>query len=92
MERKTGTKLRELSSEEKKSLGLSCGVEVLGPVSGLLSDSSINEGFIITKIDGKLLVSMEQLEHELRKKEGVMIEGIYPDGTNDRYFTKGFEV
>ena len=87
-----GTKLRELSSDEKKSLGLSCGVEVLGPITGLLAESSINEGFIITKIDGKVLESMEQLEYQLRNKEGVMIEGIYSDGTNDRYYTKGYQV
>jgi hypothetical protein len=35
---------------------------------------------------------MEQLENEMKGTEGAMIEGMYPDGTHDRYYTRGFQV
>jgi hypothetical protein len=87
-----GTELCELSGAEKERLGINFGVKIVGPISGLLSGSNLSEGFIITKIDGKAISSLEQLELQLADEQGVMIEGIYPDGTHDRYFTKGFQV
>ena len=92
METIIGTKVCELSSEEKQNLNIAFGVKILGPIYGLLTETNLNVGFIITKINGKILESMEQLEKQLREEQGVMIEGIYPDGTHDRYFTKGFQV
>ena len=92
METIIGANVSELTAEEKKNFGLSFGIKILGPISGLLTESHLGEGFIITKINGINLESMEQLENEMNKTEGAMIEGMYPDGTHDRYYTRGFQV
>ena len=92
METVIGTNLTELTTEEKRNLGLSFGIKILGPISGLLTESHLGEGFIITKVNGINLASIAQLESEMKRTEGAMIEGIYPDGTHDRYYTRNFRV
>ncbi len=87
-----GANLSELNAQEKKKLGIDGGIKIVGPVSGILVDSKFDEGFIITKINGLDACSIEQLEKELSKEKGAIIEGIHPDGSYDRYFTKQFQV
>jgi serine protease Do len=46
----------------------------------------MKEGFIITAIDKKMVYKPSEVEAILRSKQGgVLIEGIYPDGTKAYY-------
>ena len=87
-----GIRLCELNREEVRNIGLMYGVKIVGPVTGLLANSGVSEGFIITRVNNKALNSIKQLQDELNKGMGAMIEGMYPDGTHDHYYTESFKV
>ncbi|GJM05455.1 MAG: hypothetical protein DHS20C09_14460 [marine bacterium B5-7] len=87
----SGTQISELTAAEKEYLGINIGVKVVGPISGLLENTNVSEGFVITSVDGKPANSIRQVEQQFELEQGVMIEGIYPDGTNTRYFSRGFQ-
>lgn len=81
-----GAKLEIVSAEEMKKLQINHGVKVEQLVSGKLSSTGIREGFIILKIDNMEVNTTEQLSKVLQnKKGGVLIEGIYPNGSTAYY-------
>jgi len=83
-----GAQFGEVTSKEKKDLGINGGVKVLKLEDGgkLARNTDIREGFIITKVDNKVINSLSDLKSALQnKKGGVMIEGTYPD-TGGQYF------
>ena len=83
-----GLNIRELNSHEKKKLGLNIGLKVVWPLSCFIRvETNICEGFIITAVNGQQVTSINKLE-EMLNGEGVVIAGIYPDGTRDHYYTK----
>ena len=46
-----------------------------------LKRSTIREGFIIVRVDGKHIKNQDELNAQLKGKQGgVLIEGIYPNG------------
>jgi hypothetical protein len=48
--------------------------------------AGVKKGFIVTKIDGTRVSSPEELKSTLEGKSGgVLIEGIYPNGTKAYY-------
>ncbi len=86
-----GAQFGELSSNDKKTLGLSGGAKVLKIVDGKLARyTDIREGFIITKVDNKQITSVADLKNILEnKKGGVMIEGTYPDVPGQYFYAFG---
>jgi hypothetical protein len=82
----------ELTPEEKRKLGIPFGFKILRPIPAILKDCNLSEDFIITRINSEPVESIEQLVQLLKNEQGVIIEGIYPDGTHDNYFSKGFHV
>jgi len=55
-----------------------------------LKESGIREGFIITKVDKTEVNSPKALRELVRgKKGGLLIEGLYPNGTKGFY---GIEI
>jgi hypothetical protein len=55
-------------------------------LAGKLRAAGIKEGFIITSVDKKPILSTEDLENVLKTKQGgVLIEGIYPNGMRAYY-------
>jgi len=84
-----GLNLRELTVQEKKEYGVDIGLKVVGRVTGYLrEETNMCEDFIITAINGKPVASLEEFEDMIEAEEGVMLEGFYPDGTPDHYYTK----
>jgi len=81
-----GMQITEIPQEEKKSLGVKYGLKVINFEPSQLSDPSINQGFIITKVNGIPVKSLEHFEELLKEKSGVMLDGIYGDGTHDHYY------
>ncbi len=81
-----GASFREATAEECKALKISKGVKVVGMTYGKLSGTGIKKGFIITKVDNETVSSVSDLMDKLEKKDGgVLIEGIYPNGTKAYY-------
>ncbi len=86
-----GADLEELDSKTLKKLGIESGVLVKSLHPGKIKKyTDMREGFIITKIDGQNVNSREDVERILDKKEGgVLLEGIYGNGSGTYYYGLG---
>ena len=81
-----GAELVPAPADELKALNITHGVKVSGLGSGKLRSSGVREGFIITRIDQEKVSKPEEVERILaNKKGGVLLEGIYPNGTRAYY-------
>ena len=89
-----GAEFANLSSQEKKDLGLQGGVKVTKLDDGKLSRSTnMKEGFIITKLNNKPVNNVDELKDALASAKGggngVMIEGRYPDYPGQYFYAFG---
>lgn len=81
-----GASFESISKEELSKLRLSNGVRISKLQQGKLASAGIREGFIITSVDKKKISSIQDLESTLESKTGgVLIEGMYPNGTRAYY-------
>src|SRR6478735_7027689 len=84
-----GADLQPVSSAELSKLKISGGAKVVRLFDGALRDAGVREGFIITSITNHKVSSPEEavslLEELKSSKEGVLLEGIYPDGKRQYY-------
>lgn len=82
-----GAKLKALSPEEAETMGLEGGVKVLSLSDGLLkNETNIQPGFVISKINGKEIQSVEELEDLVKASpNSLRIGGTYP-GRNGIYY------
>jgi serine protease Do len=83
---KLGANLETLSKEKAKQYEINGGVVVKSITSkeSPIGRTRIQEGFIITSVNGADIVSIEQLSRVIARAEGnIRLEGIYPgyDGT-----------
>ena len=72
-----------VSDLEKRNLNISGGVKVLELGDGKWKDAGINEGFVITEIDRREIDGLEDFKRIIElysNEEGVLIEGVNPDG------------
>lgn len=85
-----GAKLERASRKELESLKLESGIKISKLANGKLKESGIREGFIITKVDKTEVNSPKALRELVRgKKGGLLVEGLYPNGTKGFY---GIEI
>ncbi len=86
-----GVKLENLSSKESKELDIDGGVKVVKITKGKISkQTNMKEGFVITKVDGQRINSVDDIVGLLEVKEGgVLVEGIYPGYPGEYYFAFG---
>ncbi|MFT4660031.1 MAG: serine protease Do [Patiriisocius sp.] len=81
-----GAKFSPVSKEELQRLGIARGVQITDLNNGPLLKAGIKEGLIITKIDKQEIANPNDVVSLLGSKEGgVLIEGIYPNGTTAYY-------
>ena len=83
-----GAEFGSLSQEEMVRLRIKGGVKIKSLTQGKLRSAGIQPGFIITKVDETLVGDTESLRAALAGKakgEGIMIEGVYPNGTRAYY-------
>ncbi|MBK7381910.1 MAG: Do family serine endopeptidase [Flavobacteriales bacterium] len=81
-----GAELRTASADELKSLRLKNGVKVAAVNGGKFRASGIREGFIITRVDQEPVVEPGDVERILNtSRGGVLLEGVYPNGTKAYY-------
>ena len=81
-----GAIFEDISEDEMEALNISGGSKVAELQDGKWKDIGIKEGFIITAVDKGAIEDTEDLIATLEgKRGGVLIEGIYPDGTKAYY-------
>ena len=74
------------SRDDQNKLGITGGVKISRLNAGKLRSAGIKEGFIITSIDKKPILSTSDLESAIKSKQGgILIEGIYPNGLKAYY-------
>ena len=90
---KLGATLETLDSKTAKKLEISGGVLVKDLEQGILRrNTQMREGFIITKVDGKEVNTLEEFTKVLSgKKGGVLLEGIYEDIPGTYYYAFGLD-
>ncbi|TRX45295.1 Do family serine endopeptidase [Fulvivirga sp. M361] len=82
-----GADLEDLDSRTLKRLDISSGVRVksIGP-GQIKKHTDMQEGFIITRIDGESVNSKEEVMKILENKEGgILLEGVY-EGQSGKYY------
>jgi serine protease Do len=91
--KKLGIEVETILPEEKIKFKISGGVRVKNILKGkIYSYTSIHEGFIITKVNGNPVNTTEDFIKELEgKKEGIMLEGIYPGYSGVYYYAFGMD-
>lgn len=81
-----GATFETLAGEDLKRLNIQNGLRVSKLGAGKLRNAGIREGFIITSVDHKSVSSPDELKKILdSKKGGILIEGVYPNGSKAYY-------
>ncbi len=81
-----GARFETAPREDLDRLNIDNGVQVTSVSPGLIRDAGIRSGFIITGIANKPVRRPEDIPEILGDKSGgVLIEGVYPDGTRAYY-------
>ncbi len=81
-----GADLQPLNEQALRKLGIRSGLQVINLSNGKLKGAGIKEGFIITRVDRKNVLSAKDVITALNKKDGgVLIEGVYPNGLTAYY-------
>ncbi len=85
-----GAAFRELPEDSKQQLSLSYGVEVTGLQDGKMKEAGIKKGFIIQKVNGQSIKSVEDLESAFKAATQdpelvLFISGVYPSGKRTNY-------
>ncbi len=86
-----GIELEELSEEQLKKYRISSGIKVKTISAGKIkSNTNMEEGYVILKIDGTKVKTVQEVVDKLSNKTGgVLFEGIYPGYPNLYYYAVG---
>ncbi|MBL0763649.1 Do family serine endopeptidase [Marivirga atlantica] len=86
-----GATFQDVSEEDMEALNIDGGAKVVDVQKGKWQEIGLKEGFIITAIDKVNIANAAELIRVLQtKRGGVLIEGVYPDGTK-AYFGMGVQ-
>lgn len=81
-----GAELEIVSSDIKQKLGIKHGIIVKEVGNGKLKEAGVMDDYIIMYIDNKAVRTVEDLESIIAgSTRGVLLEGIYPNGTRAYY-------
>lgn len=82
---KLGADLETLDTKKAKELGLSGGVVVKKINEGALNDQTrMRDGFIITKVNGKEIKTLDDLKNQIGTQTDITVSGFYP-GYNEPF-------
>jgi len=86
-----GVELQEIDRETARKNDVSGGLRVTKLFNGKLKrNTDIKVGFIITKVDGRTIKSVDNfIKYLENRKGGVMIEGVYEDYPGSYYYAFG---
>lgn len=78
-----GATFESLSPNEKARFGLRTGVKIVSPGDGKLASAGVPAGFILVKLNNKLVSSADEVAKilgELGPGDGVLLQGYRPNG------------
>lgn len=76
-----GAQLEAVNTLEKDRLGIEFGIKITGMTRGYLRDLGLNNGFVITTINGEPAKNPEEVGKFLEKFSGrLRLEGVSPNG------------
>ena len=84
-----GAELEDVNARDLQQLGVTGGVRVKRLTEGKLSETDIEEGFIIVKANGKNVKSVKDLQaimSSTKEGEGLMLIGMYPGSSRMYYY------
>ena len=86
-----GAEFSDLKKEEKQKLKLDGGAKVSRIYGGKIGNmTDIREGFIITKVNGEPVKSVDDFMKKVEKIEGgIFLSGVYPDVNGEYYYAFG---
>lgn len=85
-----GATFETLSSEEKSEYGIANGIRITSLKPGKLMKVGVKKGFIVIAINKKPVNSVKDISDILQGVDGgVMVEGIYEDGSKSIYYAFG---
>ena len=67
-------------------MGVNYGLKVTKCNVQRPTDPNVNEGFIITSVNGVPIKSIKHFRELLKENDGVMLGGFYSDGIHDHYY------
>lgn len=84
---KLGAKLTVPAQEKLRTLGIRSGVQVSDLQEGKFKKAGIKEGFIIVRMNHERVTEVSDITRILKEEseEGVLIEGVYPNGVRAYY-------
>lgn len=77
---------REVNDKEKQQYGISKGIVIEKAGKSPFARLGIKNGFIITSIDKKVNISIEDIRQLEKKKGKLIVEGFYPNDSRTYYF------
>lgn len=77
---------REVNDKEKHQYGISKGIVIEKVGKSPFARLGIKNGFIITSIDKKVNISIEDIRQLEKKKGKLIVEGFYPNDSRTYYF------
>ena len=82
-----GATFVDISDQLKSDLDIKGGVQIAELGEGKWKDVRMKEGFIITGIDNEEIRNIKDLERYFQRPrgDGILIEGVYPDGSKAHY-------
>ena len=83
-----GADFTDVSKDLKEKLEIDGGAQVVEIDKGKWKSSGITKGFIVTSINKREISDVEDLSSllsQLPKDDGVLVEGIYPNGVKAYY-------
>ena len=81
-----GAKLQDITTDDKKKLGIRFGLKITNIGTGKFRSAGIQEGFIIVYVNRQPVRTIDDLQNFLSAtKGGIYIEGIYPNGMTAYY-------
>ena len=86
-----GIEVENLSPKDKKELKITGGVKIIDITDGKISFyTDIRKGFIVNKVNGKVINSTDEFIKQLIDKTGgVLLEGLYPGLSRVYYYAFG---
>lgn len=81
-----GAELSPVDAETKRNLGIQHGVMVQKVGNGKLSEAGVKDNYIILYIDNTAVKNVAEVNKIISgNPRGVLLEGVYPDGTRAYY-------
>jgi S1-C subfamily serine protease len=86
-----GIEVENLSAKDKKEFKITGGAKIIDITDGKISFyTDIKKGFIVTKVNGKVINNTDEFIKQLQDKTGgVLLEGLYPGLSRVYYYAFG---